>query len=57
MARSAPLLLQFDPTIPKRVRSALVGGLSCAVRIGDTLWTECDRARLRGDAYDELVSD
>jgi hypothetical protein len=28
--------------MPKRVRSALVGGLSCAVRIGDTLWTACD---------------
>ncbi len=42
MARSTQLLLQFDPAMPKRVRSALVGGLSCAVRIGDTLWTACD---------------
>jgi hypothetical protein len=42
VARSTPVLLQFDPAMPKRVRSALVGGLSCAVRIGDTLWTACD---------------
>lgn len=42
MAHRTQLLLQFDPTLPKRVRSALVGGLSCAVRIGDTLWTACD---------------
>jgi hypothetical protein len=42
VTRSTPLLLQFDPAMPKRVRSALVGGLSCAVRIGDTLWTACD---------------
>ena len=42
MAHRTQLLLQFEPTLPKRVRSALVGGLSCAVRIGDTLWTACD---------------
>jgi hypothetical protein len=42
VTRSTQLLLQFDPRMPKAVRSALVGGLSCAVRIGDTLWTASD---------------
>lgn len=42
MPRSTPIWLEFDPRLDKRLRSKLVSGLSCIVRIGATLWMAND---------------